>query len=100
MAQSIISEGLAKANEALNSTADAKQKQIDSSPLTKVADDKQRITTDFGVKQSNTDDWLKVVTENQTGPMLLEDSAGREKVRTLLCGAKPVTLTSKLDPPF
>jgi len=39
-----------------------------------------RITTDYGVKQSDTDDWLKVVSEDHTGPMLLEDHFGREKI--------------------
>jgi catalase len=38
------------------------------------------ITTDYGVKQSNTDDWLKVATEDHTGPQLLEDHMGREKI--------------------
>jgi catalase len=38
------------------------------------------ITTDFGVKQANTDDWLKVATEDHTGPQLLEDHMGREKI--------------------
>ena len=43
-----------------------------------------RITSDFGVKQSNTDDWLKIVNEDKTGPMLLEDLFVREKV----CGKR------------
>ncbi|KAF1988580.1 catalase-domain-containing protein [Aulographum hederae CBS 113979] len=43
-------------------------------------DSKARLTTDFGVKQSNTDDWLKVASEDKTGPMLLEDGHGREKI--------------------
>ena len=38
------------------------------------------LTTDFGVKQANTDDWLKVATEDHTGPQLLEDHMGREKI--------------------
>jgi catalase len=45
-----------------------------------VHDPDSRITSDFGVKQSNTDDWLKVVSENKTGPALLEDHFGREKI--------------------
>lgn len=45
-----------------------------------VHDDKWRITSDYGVKQNNTDDWLKVATDDQTGPMLLEDQFAREKV--------------------
>lgn len=43
-------------------------------------DEKNKLTTDYGVKISNTDDWLKVATEDKTGPMLLEDPFGREKV--------------------
>lgn len=39
-----------------------------------------RITADFGTKQSNTDDWLRVANDKTTGPMLLEDVFGREKL--------------------
>lgn len=39
-----------------------------------------RITSDYGVKQNNTDQWLRVASEDQTGPSLLEDAFGREKV--------------------
>ncbi|TWU78577.1 hypothetical protein ED733_003956 [Metarhizium rileyi] len=39
-----------------------------------------RITADFGTKQSNTDDWLRVSNEKKTGPMLLEDGFAREKI--------------------
>lgn len=42
-----------------------------------------RITSDFGTKQSNTDDWLRVANGDKTGPSLLEDAFGREKVRYL-----------------
>lgn len=41
---------------------------------------KDRITADFGTKQSNTDDWLRISTKDKTGPMLLEDTFGREKI--------------------
>jgi catalase len=44
-------------------------------------DENSRITTDYGVRQNNTDEWLRVTTNGQTGPMLLEDHFGREKVR-------------------
>lgn len=43
-------------------------------------DDKSRITTDYGVLQNNTDEWLRITTDGQTGPMLLEDPFGREKI--------------------
>lgn len=41
-----------------------------------------RLTTDFGVRQANNDDWLKVVSKDKTGPALLEDTFGREKAST------------------
>ncbi|QYS98720.1 Catalase [Trichoderma simmonsii] len=41
---------------------------------------KDRITSDFGTKQTNTDDWLRVNSKDQIGPMLLEDPFGREKI--------------------
>jgi hypothetical protein len=37
------------------------------------------MTTDFGQKVSNTDNWLKIATEKSTGPHLLEDQQAREK---------------------
>ncbi|KAK6007205.1 hypothetical protein QM012_006213 [Aureobasidium pullulans] len=43
-------------------------------------DSNNRITTDYGVKQTNTDDWLRVASADKTGPALLEDHAGREKI--------------------
>lgn len=36
--------------------------------------------SDFGVKQGNTDDTLKIVNNQSTGPHLLEDSFAREKI--------------------
>lgn len=41
---------------------------------------KDRITSDFGTLQTNTDDWLRVNKPDQIGPMLLEDGFAREKV--------------------
>ncbi|KAF2820712.1 catalase-domain-containing protein [Ophiobolus disseminans] len=45
-----------------------------------VHDKSWRITSDYGVKQTNTDDWLKVASEDKQGPMLLEDHFAREKI--------------------
>ena len=42
--------------------------------------DQDRYTSDFGVRQANNDDWLKVTSDDKQGPMLLEDTFGREKV--------------------
>ncbi len=41
---------------------------------------KDRLTTDYGVKQSTADDWLKAASPDKTGPLLLEDPFARERV--------------------
>lgn len=43
----------------------------------------QHMTTDFGHKVSNTDNWLRVASQDQTGATLLEDQVAREKVSVL-----------------
>ncbi|EGO02731.1 hypothetical protein SERLA73DRAFT_158522 [Serpula lacrymans var. lacrymans S7.3] len=40
----------------------------------------QALTTDHGVKVSDTDNWLKVTNGRDNGPSLLEDQIGREKI--------------------
>jgi len=67
-----------KAQEAMGGK-DEKHRQLDKDSRDYM-DSSACLTTDFGVKQSNTDDWLKVATEDKTGPMLLEDGHGREKI--------------------
>jgi catalase len=42
--------------------------------------DKDHMTTDYGIKISDPDHWLRVADEKKTGPMLLEDQIAREKV--------------------
>jgi len=70
-------------------TVQAAQHAVMGSKGDKIADmardtceptDKDRLTSDFGVRQSNTDDWLRVVSDDHTGPSLLEDPFAREKV--------------------
>lgn len=51
--------------------------------VTQTATKGDRITTDFGAKQQTADEWLRVTTDDKTGPMLLEDSYAREKVEIL-----------------
>jgi hypothetical protein len=43
------------------------------------------MTTDFGHKVGNTDNWLKIATEKFTGPHLLEDQQAREKASSTGC---------------
>lgn len=65
-------------------TAEKSKKVAQLSSNTKDVHDKSwRITSDYGVKQTNTDDWLRVASEDKTGPMLLEDPFAREKVELL-----------------
>lgn len=78
MASRILSQATEKVQEM---TSAKNQKIADLSTATKDVHDKNwRITSDWGTKQTNTDDWLKVSSEDKTGPMLLEDGFGREKV--------------------
>ncbi|KHN98658.1 catalase [Metarhizium album ARSEF 1941] len=56
----------------------AKVHQLSASAVQPTQND--RITADFGTKQSNTDDWLRVCSDKTTGPMLLEDAFAREKI--------------------
>jgi len=79
MASSILANVTEKAKDAM--TSDSAAKIADLSRDTRDVHNKDaRITTDYGVKQSNTDDWLMVGSEDKTGPMLLEDNAAREKI--------------------
>lgn len=41
---------------------------------------KNKMTTDWGNKVSNTDHWQTASTEDHIGPSLLEDNHAREKV--------------------
>ncbi len=62
--------------------AGAGDKLADLANNTKDMTKKDRLTTDYGVKQSTADDWLKVASTDKAGPLLLEDPFARERVRT------------------
>ncbi|KAF2401907.1 catalase-domain-containing protein [Trichodelitschia bisporula] len=77
---SLLSNSLEKASRALDKTEHgAKVAQLSACTKDNTHPD-WRITTDYGVKQSNTDEWLKVASEDHVGPALLEDAHGREKI--------------------
>lgn len=80
MASSAISTGVEKLQETLNGSQEGVKLASMAKDMKNVHDPQNRITTDYGVKQTNTDDWLKVSSEGKTGPMLLEDHAAREKI--------------------
>lgn len=85
MASQILATASNVAEKAKNMAGAKDTKSAQLAANTKdINDDSWRITTDYGVKQNNTDDWLKVATEDQQGPMLLEDHAMREKVGNVL----------------
>ncbi|KAF5521399.1 Catalase-1 [Colletotrichum aenigma] len=73
---SIVSDTLKKAENAI--MGDAKQAQLAENTVEHGP--KAQMTTDFGAKVNNTDDWLRVTTNDKTGPMLLEDPIAREKI--------------------
>lgn len=79
MASQMISDSLKKAGNAV-SMASQDAKINDLARNIRESDSNSRLTTDYGVKQTTADDWLKVVTEDKTGPMLLEDPFGRERI--------------------
>ncbi|KAK6953151.1 catalase A [Daldinia eschscholtzii] len=56
------------------------RKIADLDTVTQTVSPKDRITSDFGVKMGNVDEWLRVASNDKTGPMLLEDSFARERI--------------------
>ncbi|KAI9042323.1 catalase catA [Aspergillus affinis] len=77
---SVIAGGLSKAQEAVQKAASKDKKLVELDSDTTAVDKSQPLTTDHGVKISNTDQWLRSVDENHTGPSLLEDQIAREKI--------------------
>lgn len=75
----MLSNSIQMAHQALSKPSEAKAEQL-SQHTKDYNDPKYRITSDYGVKQTNTDQWLRVASEDKTGPMLLEDPFGREKI--------------------
>ncbi|KXX78173.1 Catalase-1 [Madurella mycetomatis] len=55
-------------------------KLADLKKETKEMTQKMRLTTDYGVKQTTADDWLKVIDQDKAGPLLLEDPFARERI--------------------
>ena len=76
---STVRSGVEKLQELAGGEKGAKLAQLDK-VTHNYGEGDARITSDWGVRQTNADDWLKVVSEDKTGPMLLEDHFAREKV--------------------
>ncbi|BFZ64057.1 catalase 1 [Saitoella coloradoensis] len=61
-------------------SSNAKIKQLGQYTVTPESTRDNCMTTNTGVKVANTDDWLKVISDNGTGPHILEDFHAREKI--------------------
>lgn len=76
MLQSVLGETVHAAKDALagnKKVADIKKDLVEQT-------DKMKLTSDFGVKEPDTDNWLSASTNGRQGPLLLEDNFAREKV--------------------
>lgn len=73
-------EGLRKIRNLVENMQPGEQKIADLARDTTDVHGSTPFTTDHGVKVSDTDNWLRFASENQTGPALLEDQIAREKV--------------------
>ncbi|KAK2782084.1 hypothetical protein FQN52_001197 [Onygenales sp. PD_12] len=73
-------EGLRKIQQVTRNLYPGEQKIADLAKDTADVHAPGPHTTDHGMKVSNTDNWLRVNSENQTGPALLEDQVSREKI--------------------
>lgn len=79
---STFSSGLQKVADMTGAQTNAKLTDLAKDTYHYSEDKNARITTDFGTKISNTDDWLTASNDDHVGPSLLEDFHGREKVST------------------
>ncbi|KZL80596.1 catalase 1 [Colletotrichum incanum] len=75
---SIVPDTLKKAGNVVMGQANKKNAQLAENMVEPNA--KAPMTTDFGTKIENTDDWLRVTNDDKTGPTLLEDAIAREKI--------------------
>ncbi|KAJ5166332.1 spore-specific catalase CatA [Penicillium canariense] len=75
-----LAGGLQKAQEAVQHVSSKEKKIVDLEHDTTSLTSKQPLTTDHGTRIHNTDQWLRVMNDQRTGPSLLEDQIAREKI--------------------
>ena len=78
--QAVLEGTAQKAGEAISGAFSSNKKTNDLKANIHEPTSDHRITSDYGVKQNNTDVWLSASTEDRKGPQLLEDHFAREKV--------------------
>lgn len=74
------SSGTMSTSKAINGGTTVNKKLKDMEQDVYDVEKPQHMTTDFGQKVSNTDNWLKVGSKNYVRAHLLEDQVGREKM--------------------
>lgn len=67
MAQELLTTGLNKVKETLSGGTESTKIAQLAADTSDVMDKNARIASDYGVLQNNTDDWLKVHSEDRTG---------------------------------
>ncbi|MBE3041617.1 catalase [Candidatus Bathyarchaeota archaeon] len=75
-----VAAGLQKAQQSVQNTATKNKKLVELQADTVDGTLKQPQTTDHGVGITDPDHWLRVATEQRSGPSLLEDQIAREKI--------------------
>jgi catalase len=80
MSASLLS-GIHQVEQVVRNTVSGDRKAADLSRETAEVNPNTKLTTDYGAPISNTDNWLRLVDAQRTGPSLLEDPIAREKVR-------------------
>ncbi|KAI0901646.1 catalase [Annulohypoxylon nitens] len=78
MSSSFISDAASKVHSMVAGEKGRKVADLDT--VTQSVSPNDRVTSDFGVKMGNVDEWLRVAGAEKTGPMLLEDSFSRERI--------------------
>lgn len=78
--QSVLQGTMQKASEAVADALSSNAKTADLKKDIREQMKDDRLTSDFGVKTTNTDVWLSTSTGDKKGPLLLEDNFAREKV--------------------
>ncbi|KAG2414948.1 catalase A [Aspergillus terreus] len=75
-----LAQGLQKAQQKVQDVSSKDKKVVDLEPDTVNVHTDQPMTTDHGVRISNTDNWLRAVDNQHSGPSMLEDQIAREKI--------------------
>lgn len=77
--QESLNEAKESATRRVNDVTTTNEKILDMYPnIVNVHQDKT-VTTDFGTKINDADNWLKIVSKQGHGPSLLEDHIARER---------------------